>query len=103
MRRLPTDQSKPNLELKERVGALREELDLDLCLEIMRGTCLTERQKMELLCSLWVTMEAFVDIGFGEHPSQIAAPLDGSKSDFCAAVDCFVRNNTGAHELVQKF
>ena len=103
MERLPKDQSKPTMELHERVSALRGVVDIDQCLKAMNGARLTERQKMERLYTMWVTMEAFVDIGFGEHPCQRSEAIDCLQMDISNAIERIVRRKTGKEKIALKF
>ncbi len=53
-------------------GGATVRVDLDRYLPYLDDTDLTETQKREMIGALWRVMAAFVDLGFGVDPVQLA-------------------------------
>lgn len=52
-------------------AAHRAEFDVERYSALLEGSDLTEAQKGQFLEALWSVIVAFVDLGFGVHPSQV--------------------------------
>ncbi|MEY8116837.1 hypothetical protein AB9F26_01045 [Falsihalocynthiibacter sp. BN13B15] len=46
------------------------EIDTQKYQEFLDGSDLTDKQRNDFMQALWVVMVAFVDLGFGIHPTQ---------------------------------
>lgn len=59
----------------------RLELDVALYQEMLDDPALTDAQKEQIIRALWDIIVAFVDLGYGVHPAQLAQNACGKLSE----------------------
>lgn len=62
---------------------VRRSLELDVAYyqELFDDPSLSDAEKEQIITALWTIIVAFVELGFGVHPAQLACGQDGTNQD----------------------